>query len=31
MSIFHSLEYGNVNSLDNGIYITGQAVYNAPR
>ena len=30
MPLFHSLEYGNVNSLDNGIYITGQAVYNAP-
>ena len=30
MSIFHTLEFGGVNSLDNGIYITGQAVYNAP-
>lgn len=28
--IFNTLTYGNVNSGDYGIYITGEAVYNAP-
>lgn len=30
MAIFNSLIFGGVNSLDYGIYITGEAVYNAP-
>ena len=30
MAIFNGLRFGNVNSLDYGIYITGEAVYNAP-
>ena len=29
-SIFNSLTFGGINSLDYGIYITGEAVYNAP-
>ena len=29
-AIFHSLTFGGVNSADYGIYITGEAVYNAP-
>lgn len=28
--IFKSLTFGGINSLDYGIYITGEAVYNAP-
>lgn len=28
--IFHTLEFDGINSLDNGVYITGEAVYNAP-
>lgn len=30
MAIFRALEFDGVNSLDYGIYITGEAVYNAP-
>ena len=30
-SIFNSLTYGGGNSADYGIYITGEAVYNAPK
>ena len=30
MAIFRSLTFDGVNSLDYGIYITGEAVYNAP-
>lgn len=30
MSIFNSLEFDGINSLDYGVYITGEAVYNAP-
>lgn len=30
MAIFKALEFDGVNSLDYGIYITGEAVYNAP-
>ena len=30
MAIFKSLTFDGVNSLDYGIYITGEAVYNAP-
>lgn len=30
MAIFNGLRFGNVNSLDYGIYITGEAIYNAP-
>lgn len=30
MAIYHSLEFDGVNSLNNGVYITGEAVYNAP-
>ena len=30
-AIFNSLSFGGVNSADYGIYITGEAVYNAPR
>lgn len=30
MSTFNSLEFDGVNSLDRGIYITGESVYNAP-
>lgn len=30
MAIFHSLEFDGINSTDNGIFITGEAVYNAP-
>lgn len=30
MSTFNSLEFDGVNSLDYGIYITGESVYNAP-
>lgn len=30
MAIFNSLTFDGVNSLDYGIYITGEAVYNAP-
>lgn len=29
-AIFNSLTFGDVNSADYGIYITGEAVYNAP-
>ena len=29
-AVFHSLTFGSVNSANYGIYITGQAVYNAP-
>lgn len=29
-AIFHSLVFGGVDSADYGIYITGEAVYNAP-
>lgn len=29
MAIFHSLEFDGINSLDNGVYITGEAVYNS--
>lgn len=29
-AIFHSLTFGSINSANYGIYITGQAVYNAP-
>ena len=30
MAIFRSLTFDGVNSLDYGIYITGEAAYNAP-
>lgn len=30
-NIYNSLTYGGVNSADYGIYITGEAVYNAPK
>lgn len=30
MSIFHSIEFDGVNSLDNDVYVTGEAAYNAP-
>lgn len=30
-NIFNSLTFGGVNSADYGIYITGEAVYNAPK
>ena len=30
-AIFNTLTYGGVNSADYGIYITGEAVYNAPK
>lgn len=30
MAIFHSLQFDGVDSLDNDVYITGEAVYNAP-
>lgn len=30
-SLFNSLTFGGVNSADYGIYITGEAVYNAPK
>lgn len=30
-SIYNSLTFGGVNSADYGIYITGEAVYNAPK
>jgi len=30
MAIFKALEFDGMNSLDYGIYITGEAVYNAP-
>ena len=30
MALFNSFTFDNENSLDHGIYITGQAVYNAP-
>lgn len=30
MAIMHSLTFGGINSLDYGIYITGEGVYNAP-
>lgn len=30
MSIFNSLEFDGVNSLDNDVYITGESVYDAP-
>lgn len=30
MSTFNSLEFDGVNSLNHGIYITGESVYNAP-
>ena len=29
-AIFNSLTFGGVNSADYGIYITGEAVFNAP-
>ena len=29
-AIFNSLKFGGVDSADYGIYITGEAVYNAP-
>lgn len=28
--IFNSLQFDNIDSLDNGIYITGESVYNSP-
>lgn len=28
--LFNSLQFGNVNSADYGVFITGEAVYNAP-
>ena len=31
MALFNSLTFDGVNSLDSGIYITGEAVYNAPQ
>lgn len=30
MALFKSLTFGNVNSMDYGVYITGTGVYNAP-
>lgn len=30
MSIFNSLQFDDINSLDYGIYITGESVYDAP-
>lgn len=30
MALFKSLTFGNVNSMDYGVYITGAGVYNAP-
>lgn len=30
MAIFNSLIFDGINSLSNGVYITGEAVYNAP-
>lgn len=30
MSVFNSLQFDGVDSLDNGVYITGEAVYNTP-
>ena len=30
MALFKSLTFGNVNSMDYGVYITGSGVYNAP-
>ena len=30
MAIYNSFIFDGINSLDNGIYITGEAVYNAP-
>lgn len=31
MSIFNALEFDGINSLDYGIYITGEAVFNSPQ
>ena len=31
MAIFNSFTFDNENSLDSGIYITGEAVFNAPK
>lgn len=30
MAVFNSFTFDGINSLDNGVYITGEAVYNAP-
>jgi hypothetical protein len=30
MAVFKSLTFDGINSLNYGIYITGEAVYNAP-
>ena len=30
MAVFNSFTFDNENSLDYGVYITGEAVYNAP-
>lgn len=30
MAVFNSLQFDDINSLDYGIYITGEAVYNSP-
>lgn len=30
MAVFNSITYDNINSLDSGIYITGEAAFNAP-
>ena len=30
MAVFRSFTYDGINSLDKGVYITGEAVYNAP-
>ena len=30
MALFNSFTFDNENSLDSGIYITGEAVFNAP-
>lgn len=30
MAVFNSFSFDNINSLNEGIYITGEAVYNAP-
>ena len=30
MAVFNNFVYDNINSLDFGVYITGEAVYNAP-
>lgn len=30
MAVFRSFTYDGINSLENGVYITGEAVYNAP-